>query len=210
VAKVIDVSTRLMATFTDAQARYPELYKAWAIISHEVGSRLPNSLLSMSIQKDGSVDLLLRCMEDEQALGMARTSSGGFAVHYQKIMSDYWIGGVYETFRLLRERKLADSSPAFATILADLAIIRMALEKHELPKDWEMEAPLQMMRHPPNDDATDNYVYDPKDNQRAHIMVTSISTKGSVTWQATDPISNSARRIERRDLSDRIIALWKK
>jgi hypothetical protein len=209
-AAAMNISEQLKTAFSNAGARYPELNRAWIEISFRVGSRLPHSLLSAAIQRDGSVDLGLRCMEDEQLQRMATDQSGSFAFHYQKMISDYWIGGVYETFRLLRERNPGDVSPAFAGILADLELIRMPLEKHELAKDWELEAPLPMMRSPPNNDASDIYVYDPKDNRRAHIMAAGVSpTTGSVMWHGIDVVLKADRWIERRDLADRIVALWK-
>jgi len=201
----VNISQQIEAAFTDARARYPELALAWVEISYRVGSLPPNSALSATTQRDGSIDLLLRCMEDEQVQRVA----GEFAFQYQKMLSDYWIGSVYEIFRLLRDRKLADVPLGFSEVLADLELIRMPLEKHELPKDRKLEAPLEMIRNPPKNDSTDIYVYDPKDNRRAHIMGFGVSTKtGSVIWHGIDIASKSDRWIERRDLADRILALW--
>jgi hypothetical protein len=72
-------------------------------------------------------------IEDEQA--RAEREPGIFNFHYQKMLSEYWIGGIYENFRTLRQRKLADTTPAFDQIFSDLESIRVPLEKHELPKD---------------------------------------------------------------------------
>jgi hypothetical protein len=125
----MDISTLVTSAFTSSAEQYPELNRTWIKISFHVGGRLPQSLLSAVIQRDGSIDLVLRCMEDEHARRMAGSQSQGdanmFAFHYQKILSDYWIGSMYETFRLLRQRKLADASPAFSEILVDLELIRM-------------------------------------------------------------------------------------
>ena len=83
------IGEQLKTMFNEAQALNAELNDAWIKISHRVGGRLPDSLLAMSIQRDGAVDLLLRAIEDEQP---RRHDLFGF--HYQKMMSDYWIGGV--------------------------------------------------------------------------------------------------------------------
>lgn len=207
----MNISEQLTTAFFNAVARYPELNRAWGEVSHRVGSRLPHSLLSAAIQRDGSVDLILRCMEDELSQRIAADDqSGSFAFHYQKMISDSWVGSMYETFRLLRDRNLADASPAFASILADLELIRIPLDKHELAKDRRLDAPLTMMRSPPNNDASDVYVYDPKDNRRAHIMAAGVSpTTGSLMWHGIDVVSKADRWIDRRDLADRIVALWK-
>ena len=163
-----------------------------------------NSLLAMSIQRDGAVDLLLRAIEDEQA---QRHDLFGF--HYQKMMSDYWIGGVYETFRLLKDRELADPAQAFAEIFADLEPTRVAIDKHELAQERKLKTPIEMVRLPQKNDASDKYVYDKTDKQRSHIMGMGISDRGSVRWLVTDILKEADRWVERRDLSDRILALWK-
>jgi hypothetical protein len=62
-------------------------------------------MLFSSVQRAGELDVLLRCMEDE--LG-ADTSSqeGDFSFHYQAVLSESWVGQVYEIVRLLKARKL--------------------------------------------------------------------------------------------------------
>src|SRR5258708_6520085 len=134
MAPFMTIGTQIANAFNDAKTHYPELQRTWIRISHRVGSRLTNSLLPVSIQKDGDVDVLLRCMEDEAAQDNPTGFDGG-VFGYQKMMSEYWVGGMYETFRLLRQRGLADTSTAFAEILRDLELLRMPLEKHEIAKD---------------------------------------------------------------------------
>ena len=110
------IGTTVANVFGFPQAKHSELHKHWIHISHGVGGRLPKSLLVASIQRDGAVDLLLRCIEDEQASAMAtKKETGMFNFHYQKMLSEYWIGGVYEVFRTLRPRHLADATPSFRT-----------------------------------------------------------------------------------------------
>jgi hypothetical protein len=203
----MEIGTAVANAFTLAQAMYSELHKQWNDISIRIGGRLPNSRLSTSIQRDGEVDLLLRCIEDEQARADGET--GIFNFHYQRMLSDYWIGGIYENFRTLRQRKLADTTPAFDQIFSDLESIRVPLEKHELPKDRSLKEPLTMVRYPRNNDATDLYVYDPQDDQRSHIIGAGVSPKGSVMWHVVNLKTENDRWIERRELSDRILTIWK-
>jgi hypothetical protein len=185
------------------------LHEAWTKISHKIGSRLPTSLLSNAVQREGDVDLVPRCLENEYvARTETGTESGIFEFHYQYMLSVYWIGGMYETFALLRRRKLADQSRIFEEILNDLEIARVTLEKHEIAKDRNLDNPLPMTRAPANNDASDYYSYDPKDNLRAHIMPSGLSMRGSVMWSVLDVKKDAMRWIERRDLSDRILALW--
>jgi hypothetical protein len=197
----------LVQAFTTAKLAHQTLNKAWVGISHKVGGRLPSSLLSTAIQREGDVDLLLRCLEDAHAT-QTQNESEIFQFHYQYMFSVYWIGGMYEIFALLRRRKLADQSPVFDEILNDLEIARVTLEKHEIAKDRILENPLPMSRAPANNDPSDFYSYDPKDNLRAHIMPSGLSMKGSVMWSVLDVKKSAMRWIERQDLSDRILALW--
>jgi hypothetical protein len=106
------VGKLVAGVFATARGRYPELTDTWVRISHRLGSRLPASRLSVSIQREGEVDLVLRCIEDE----MARGESNIFVGHYLGVLSAYWIGGTYETFRLLRDRKLNDDDERFSAV----------------------------------------------------------------------------------------------
>jgi hypothetical protein len=114
---------------------------------------------------------------------------------------------MYEALRLLRDRKLLDE-PESETVFRDFELLRMPLEKHEIAKDREFKQPQPMTRYPPNDNASDSYVYDPKSPTRSHIMPFGITERGSITWHAIDARDGSARWIERRWLSDRVLAVW--
>ena len=72
-----------------------------------------------------------------------------------------------------------------------------------------MKTAIEMVRLPQKNHDSDKYVYDRTDKQRSHIMSMGISDRGSVSWHVTDILKNDVRWIERRDLSDRILALWK-
>jgi hypothetical protein len=102
------VSGLITAAFAEAARRLPQLHERWIHISHAVGGSIPGSLLSVSIQRDGWLDMVLRCMEDERAVyGQAATEGPGlFTFNYQMNLSELWIGSMYETLRMLKERKL--------------------------------------------------------------------------------------------------------
>lgn len=199
-----NVGLTIVSAFHQARALYPQVNGAWKKISISVGSRIPKSLLRTSIQRDGEADLVIRCMEDE----LAKTEDDLFIGHYLNILSTYWIGSMYETFRLLRERNLIDNNDLFGSIFADLELLRITLEKHEIAKDKNLKAPLQMIRHPPNNDTTDHYTYDVSDNRRGHIMPMGCSLRGSMIWQVMDVKKNETRWVERRMVSDQILELW--
>jgi hypothetical protein len=205
VASPVTLATNALdAVFNLARLRQNEIYQRWISISWAMGGQLPNSLLSVNVQRDGELDQILRCLEDEFLL--PETSASMFKAHYSLMLANLWVGGIYETVRLLRE--IAGRQREHDPIAHDLRLLRVALEKHQIADDRRLTAPLRMTRHPPNDNATDCYVYSPDDPQRSHIMPTGISARGSVMWQVIDLRANTERWIERRDLSDRILNRW--
>jgi hypothetical protein len=206
----MQVGALLARAFAAARDTHKELNTTWIGISARIGSQLPASLLMVSIQREGELDLLLRCMEDDMS---ELTTKGGndslFVGHYLNVMTAYWIGGVYEIFRLLRERSLVEKGELFSAVFKDLELVRIPLEKHEIAKDRTLKEPLLMIKRPPNNDATDNYTYKSDDTRRAHIMPTGISARGSIMWEVIDLKNNAARWVERRTISDQILQLWK-
>lgn len=167
-------------------------------------------MLSVSIQRDGEVDLLLRSIEDEMARRdvHAREQDMLFVINYLGLMSTYWIGSVYETFRLLKERNLADQDVTFMEIFRALELLRIPLEKHEIAKDRLLKEPLMFVRNPPQNDPRDAYTYDRDDTKRAHIMQQGLMPSGSMAWLALDLKGNAQRWVERRWISEKIIELW--
>ena len=203
------VSSLVAATFDLAARNHPTLPKAWIQISIRLGGLLPKSPLMSSIQQDGNVDVLLRSMEDERAAGLAGARQEGlFEFHYQKMLPEFWVGRFYEHLRLLTDRKLLPKTGGVGALAEDFRLLRVPIEKHEISGDRELDAPLKMQRQPPKGDSTDLYEYDRTDPQRAHIMSSNLSQRGSVMWQIIDLKKDQDRWIERRALSERIVQLW--
>jgi hypothetical protein len=117
------------------------------------------------------------------------------------MLSSYWVGGMHAAFWILGKRKLGDETANFKSVADDLALVRMGLEKHDLPKDCDLE-PVQMMALPPSTDDSDLYTNDPN---RTQIMPAGLSARGSMVWHVVE--GDQSRSIERRELSDRILAL---
>ncbi len=156
----------------------------------------------MSVQREGSFDLVLRCMEDEYA-----TAPDNLAFHYQKMLAEYWISGLYETLRLLRYRKLLEGEQSQVDLFADVELVRMAIDKHEIAKDTLLEMPLQLRREQSRDTPSDMYVYDPNDLQKADIPPLGIY-QGSIAWHVFDFRKSVHRWVVRRDVSDHVLSLW--
>ena len=200
------VSQLIVAAFGQATRKYPEIHSSWTQASWRIGGLLPNSLLAICVQRDGWFDVVLRCMEDETAAGAHKDEQG--EGHFQYLLSAIWVGSVYETLRLLEERRLTQTSDESRALAHDLRLLRIPLEKHEITSQGQLQQPLRMQEHPPND-STDVYEYDKRDPRRAHIMPTGISYRGSVTWQLLDIKATPTERwVDRRDLADRFLALW--
>jgi hypothetical protein len=205
------VGTLLANAFTEARLRHQKTYEEWVRISFKVGALLPASLLPVSIQRDGELDLVVRCLEDEIANTLATgKSDDNFVGHHLNSMSTYWIGGVYETCRLLRARNLVDQNEKFVTLVRDLELVRIPLEKHEIARDNKVKEPLRLVRHPIGNESRDEHIYARDDAKRSHIMPMGLSARGSMTWQVLDVRDGTSRWVERRTLSDQMLDLWAK
>lgn len=197
----------IQAGFALASSKYPELHKTWVSTSFAVGGRLPSSTLSISVQRGGELDVLLRSMEDELPSN-AETKEPDYAFGYQASLSELWVGHFYEIFRLLKDRKCVPDKKDFDALAQDLRLLRIPLEKHEIAGDRKLKEPLMMKRHPPKNDMSDFYEYSKDDPTRSHIMPMGVSQRGSVMWQVLDISSNHSYWLERRALSERIIAVF--
>jgi hypothetical protein len=203
-----NVSDLLAAAFAVARQKQTPLHEVWIRISFRLGGMLPNSLLPVSVQREGEVDLVLRCLEDEMVhrIGSDQTENL-WAGQNLNSLSVYWIGGVYEILRLLKSRNFLKGDH-FDALFTDFELLRMPLEKHEIAKDKSLKEPLHLIKFPQHNNSADYYAYDPKDKTRAHIMSMGVSSRGSMMWNVTDLKHTRNFWIERRSLSDRVIELW--
>jgi hypothetical protein len=201
------VNQCVVQAFQIARASYPDLHKTWIGVSFRIGGLLPNSLLLPSVQRSGDIDMLLRAMEDEHVSTTSEESAAELSFHYQAMLSNLWIGDVYEILRLLKERKFADDD-AFNALAHDFRLLRIPLEKHEIVEDRKLSGPLPMQTYPSDDENPRLRTYDKDDPKRAHIMPSGLSNRGSLMWLVFDHRTGSQFWLERRALSERMIALW--
>jgi len=219
-SELMQVSNLITAAFDVAKTQHPDEASKWISLSYRLVGSTAIVMLAVSIQRAGDVDLVLRCMEDEAA---SAKSTGGrqgidLSFHYQKMISELWVSSCYEILRTIKQRETEQEAAGlqvqgrsrtaeFTTLFADLELLRMPMDKHEIAKDKQLTAPLIMQRSPPKGDNTDQYIYDSSDPTRSHIMPTGISKRASVTWQVLDHRSGRQYWVERRDLADRLLAL---
>lgn len=200
------VGELLVATFNAAKAIYPGLPQRWVTASFRIGGLLPNSLIMVTVQRLGEIDAVCRAMERELETKPPVEGEFDFRDHYSVMMSELWIGTAYSVCYILKNRKLR-TDRAFLTLAEDLRMIRVQLEKYELPSDQKLKAPLAMVRSPTLDDEPERptFQYDKRDNKRAHIGRAGLSSRRSMMWEAIDVPAQSSRWIERLELSDRFL-----
>lgn len=204
---MLSVSELILSGYQLAAKQREAVTQSWVTGSHRLGGALPGSLLSVSIQRTGRLDAVLRCMEDEYTSVALREEIRPWVAEPLASLSEMWIGQVYEIVRLARERKLIAESDFFEALAHDFRLLRVPMEKHEIAQDRSLMASVPMSRTPAREGDVD-YRYDKKDPLRAHVMPTGISQRGSMQWLAIDiSAALSQRWIERRDLSDRVLQL---
>ncbi len=212
------VSPLLNSPFNVARAKYRAENEAWVQLSYRLSGRFNLVTALSSIQREGDLDILLRCLEDE--FNTNKDASGmGFSFHYQMMFSETWIVACYEILRAFqqRDREAAKAGRPtsgvselheFKSIFTDFELLRMPIAKFEIAKDNKLEQPLPM-RRVGDDETKPIEFYDPKDPGRFHIMPKGVSSRGSAVWLALDVRNSRQHPVERRDLADRLLSLLK-
>jgi len=198
------VTTLLVSAFSQAAASQRGIHERWIKASVRVGGLLPTSTLMMSLQSLGHLDMVIRMMENDFSSPERLRSDDtvvAYALTCQKLFSELWVGSAYEVVRLLRERELGLITDDFNRLMSDLELLRIPLEKHEIAKDKKLDMPLVMRRVPAEPNDVD-FIYDKTDKQRAHIMPSGISDRGSYMWSIVDIKAKTERWVEWRRLSD--------
>lgn len=211
------VAPLLNTLFNIARTKYRAENEAWVQLSFRLSGRFNLVTAMTSIQQQGDLDILLRCLEDETIANTTNASGSGFSFHYQMMFSEMWIVGCYEILRAFRARDLnlakverptsgVSELADFKSIFADFELLRMPIAKFQIAKDDRLKEPLPMRRV--GDDETKPIdFYDPKDPDRFHIMPKGVSSRGSAVWLALDGRNSHQHWIERRDLGDRLLSL---
>src|SRR6266853_4619249 len=94
------VSPMINVAFNVSRAKYHAEHTAWTNLSGVLSGRFNLPIAMMNIQRQGDLDLLLRCMEDEfeanKAAEIADTTGSNMTFHYQLSLSETWVVGCYE------------------------------------------------------------------------------------------------------------------
>jgi hypothetical protein len=152
----VPVGRLIAEAFASAARKNSGVPEAWIRVSFKLGGLLPASRLSISVQQDGQLDVLLRTMEDE---GFARQAlqqdDASFESHYQIMLSEIWIGRFYEHLRLLNNRGLLEKTAQIAELTEDFRLLRVHIDKHEIASDRHLTVPLRMQKQPAVGNASD-------------------------------------------------------
>jgi hypothetical protein len=218
------VTQHVEAMFQVARQKSGQKHQSWIDLSTRLAGRVAVSPMLISLQRAGDLDLSLRAMEDEAAARKDQPTGHSFAFHYQMMLSETWIIVCYEALRALKQREEEaaetarakkwvpaqddiSASPTFRQIFADLELLLMPMAKYEIAKDTKLKSPLTMRAMRPNGNNADDKIYDKDDPARSHIMPTALSERRSAMWLVLDHSVPKEYWVERRDLSDRLLAL---
>jgi hypothetical protein len=151
------VSPLINVAFNVARAKYRAEHTAWTNLSFILSGRFNLTVASSNIQRQGDLDLLLRCIEDEfeanKTAEIADTTGLDMTFHYQLALSETWVVGCYEILRAFRQRDRdalkacvrpsgVSGMESFKSIFADLELLRMPMTKFEIAKDDKLKEPL--------------------------------------------------------------------
>jgi hypothetical protein len=202
------VGQLIVAAFGLARASDKDINERWIRMSHRIGSQLPHSLLAVKIQQIGEVDLVCRALEKELLEQPPRDGEMDFRFNYLMVLSEWWIGSAYAVCYTLKDRKIL-TEPKFLKLANDLRMIRVQIEKYEVPSDRKLSDPLQFLptQFRPDEKEAPIFEYDKKDRLRAHIPRRGVSPRHSGMWEVFDVDADQTRWYERLELSDRMLSL---
>jgi hypothetical protein len=202
------VGQLLVAAFGVSRTKNTELSQRWVAMSWRVGSELPQSLLPISIQRLGEVDLVCRALESELVAQPPKVGEMDFRPNYLSVLSEWWIGSAYAVCYTLKDRKIL-SDPNFLRLADELRMIRVQIEKYEVPSDRDLPEPLHFSpaQLRPDEKELPVYVYDKTDRLRSHIPRRGVSARQSAMWEVFDVKVDAQKWFERLELSDRMLSL---
>lgn len=200
----------ITTTFAIARSKCPERAQRWVTASARTGSKIPASLAIVSIQRVGELDLVCRALEDELMQCPPKEGEMDLRDNYLILLSELWIGAAYAICFALKDRKLRLDEPDFMSLAEDLRLIRVQIEKHEIPSDRQLEEPLPLSTGPakPGDAPERVVLYDKSDPLRAHIGRSGISQRYSAMWEVIEVRTKSMRWIERRQTADKMLEIF--
>jgi len=206
----ITVGPLIVAAFAASRAKYYDIYQRWIAASWRTGSRIPDSMAMMSIQRIGEVDLICRSLEDELLQQPPASGEMDFRDNYLMMFGEVWIGSAYAIAFALKSRGLLSERSEFRELAENLRLVRVQSEKHEIPSDRKLTEPLQLStgNAQPGEASERFYQYDRDDPLRAHIPRRGVSDRRSPMWEVIDVKAKTMRWFERRALADAMLDIF--
>lgn len=201
-----NVSSLLNIAFCEARRLNLERQKDWVSVSHMLGGKLPRSLLSVSIQRCGTIDAIVCAIESDVLATLKKIYDDNlFILDIQLMFSEIWVSEIYEIIRLIKERKLTAMSVEAEDLFWKVTMLRMAFDKHEIAEDRLLKNDVTFYS---DGELSSPFVYSRKDRLRSHIMRKGPSSRGSICWDAFDSNTKQSIWIERRALSDDFLSIF--
>jgi hypothetical protein len=159
----------------------------------------------VTTQRLGEIDAVCRSIENELLASPSSSGAIDMRPHYYLLLADSWIGDAYAICYILNNRKLVTDEP-FKQLLEDLRLVRVQLEKYEIPSDRDLVIEMTTGAGAAGPPAT--HVYDYKDPRRSHIGRRGFSERRSAMWEVLEVKSEAHRWLERQDLADRFLNVF--
>lgn len=202
---VPEIGQVLVALFGYSRALAPDINRRWIDASARAGSKLPHSLLMVSIQRVGELDLVCRAVEMELLRKPFEPDQMDLRWNYLHLISEQWIGAAYSVCYILKDRALMTDA-GFLDVADDLRKIRVQIEKFEIASDRSLKQPLHLSPIKEKiDEEVPVHVYDRKDRMRSHIPRNGRSERQSISWEVIDSRSMTSRWYERLDVAERLL-----
>ena len=185
-----------------------ELHKRWISVSFKLGA-IAGAVHTLSVQRIGRLDMLLRLLEDER---LERTKDDpanepDWSLDLQFALSENWLLSAYEVARTAKEmlKRRSDKLPRLLTLENRLALVRMPIAKGEIQgmnQRTNRDNPPMLVR------AGDN-TPEPYQADGSFIMPKSLCAEtGSALWHPVDMTIVQTVAICRRDLSNELLGLF--
>jgi hypothetical protein len=204
----MNATNLLLAAYGIAMAQHQELHNKWIAISTKLGS-IAGTVHTISLQKIGRLDIMLRRIEDER-LDMMRAEPSNepeWSLDLQCALSENWLISAYEIARAAKKPFKASGKDASRLLQLEhrLAVVRMPIAKgviQGMDRKAHKDSPPVLVKL--GDDTPELYQDD-----GSYIMPQGLcSETGAVLWYPVDMTVRQTVAICRRDLSDEMLPLF--
>lgn len=198
----------LLAAYAIARAKDDKHHEQWISVSFKLGA-IAGAVHTISVQRIGRLDMLLRLLEDErlERLKDGPSNEPDWALDLQFALSESWLLSAYEVTRTGKEmlKRRSEEMPKLLSLENRLALVRMPIAKGEIQgmnQKANRDNPPMLVRA--GSDTPEPYQAD-----GSFIMPKSLCEQtGSVLWHPIDMSLVRTIAIRRLDLSNEMLSLF--